>query len=89
MLAATMGMIDGRKKLDNLEWGQSTVQIINEKEFYINFTDYLTHNDQKHTHQCTQKIRFDDRGLIIQIIHQDNEKETNELNAFYKKVGLK
>ena len=82
-------MIDGRKKLDKLEWGQSTVEKITEKEFYINFTDYLTHKGLSHTHRCTQKICFDDQGLIFQITHLKNEKEKNKLNAFYKKVGLR
>ena len=82
-------MINGRKKLDKLEWGKSMVEDIKDNEFYIHFTDHLTHQSVQYTHKCKQRIRFGEDGKIIQIDHIDNPDETNKLNEYYQKVGLK
>lgn len=82
-------MLEGRKKLDKLEWGQSAIEPINAKEFYVHFTDYLTHKGETYIHKCKQKIIFNELNLIIKIIHIDDPIEQNKLNDYYKRVGLK
>ena len=80
-------MIAGRKKLDKLEWGKSRVQAINESEFYVHFTDYLTHKGINYTHRCKQKLTIQD-GSIILIEHIPDEKEKKKLDEFYRNIGL-
>jgi len=80
-------MLKGRKKMDELVWGESRIEVLSETEFYVHFTDYLTHKGQKYTHKCKQKLSIE-HGLIIHIEHiMDNEGE-ERLNAFYKTVGI-
>ena len=81
-------MIAGRKKLDELKWGESTITEINTSEFLVHFTDYLKHKNQSYIHKCSQKLIFDSEGKISQIIHIDNEKESAALRSYYDKVGL-
>ncbi len=81
-------MIEGRKKMDKLEWGKSRIEPINEKEYFVDFTDYLTHKGEKYTHRCKQKISFDESGLIVKIEHIDDEEERIRLNDYYRKVGI-
>ncbi|MEO1262809.1 MAG: hypothetical protein AAFZ15_28635 [Bacteroidota bacterium] len=80
-------MIEGRKKLDKLEWGKSMAEKINEQEYLIHFTDYLTHKGLSYTHRCTQKIRIE-LGVISHIFHIENKEEQKKLNDFYLKVGI-
>ncbi|WP_299890005.1 hypothetical protein [uncultured Lacinutrix sp.] len=82
-------MIEGRQKLDNLEWGQSEIEPLKSNEFYVHFTDYLTHKGIKHTHRCKQKLFINEHGLIQRIEHIHNQEEQDKLNAYYKSVGLK
>jgi hypothetical protein len=82
-------MIEGRKKLDVLEWGQSRIETIDNSEFYVHFTDYLTHKGVKYTHRCKQKLRMNEDGLINRIEHIHDQEEQNRLNEYYKRVGLK
>lgn len=82
-------MIEGRKKLDELKWGQSEIETISNTEFYVHFTDYLTHNNKKYTHRCKQKITIGLNNEIIKIEHVSDPKEQQRLNIYYKSVGLK
>jgi len=82
-------MIEGRKKLDKLEWGQSQIEEINNNEFYVHFTDYLTHKNEKYTHKCKQKLTVGSNDKIVKIEHIANPTEQERLNEFYMKVGLK
>lgn len=82
-------MIEGRKKLDVLEWGQSSIEPIKNAEFYVHFTDYLTHKGEKYTHRCKQKLSVNEDGLISRIEHIHDQGEQDRLDAYYKRVGLK
>jgi hypothetical protein len=82
-------MLEGRKKLDELVWGQSRVEPVNENEFYVHFTDFLTHKGKKFTFRCRQKLSFNSAGKIAIIEHIHDKNEQNRLEEFYRKVGLK
>ena len=82
-------MIEGRKKLDKLEWGESQIEKISDYEFYVHFTDYLTHKGIDYTHKCKQKLTINAHGKITQINHIDNPEEAKKLNEYYIKVGIK
>jgi len=82
-------MIEGRKKLDKLEWGQSVIEAINDSQFYVHFTDYLTHKGKDYVHKCKQKLTLDSSYKIIRIDHVADAEEQESLNNYYKSVGLK
>ena len=82
-------MIEGRQKLDVLEWGQSRIEELGDSEFFVHFTDYLTHKGLKYTHRCKQKLSIDQDGQITRIEHIPNQEEQDRLDAYYRKVGLK
>ncbi len=82
-------MIEGRKKLDKLEWGQCEIEEINEDEYYVHFTDYLTHNGIQYIHRCKQKLTVGPDNRIVKIEHIDDPLEQESLNSYYKSVGLK
>jgi len=82
-------MIEGRKKLDVLEWGISNVEPINQTEYYVHFTDYLTHKGKSYIHKCKQRLVISDQGKIILIEHIHNQEEQDRLDDFYRNVGLK
>ncbi len=82
-------MLEGRKKLDILEWGQSRIEPISDMEFYVHFTDYLTHKGEKYTHRCKQKLSVNENALIWKIEHIHDQEEQNRLDSYYKRVGLK
>jgi len=88
-LSYEQNMLDGRKKLDNLEWGKSRIESISDSEFYVHFTDYLTHKGKSYTHRCTQKLHVNEDGLIISIEHIQDQDEQDRLDHYYKEVGLK
>lgn len=81
-------MIEGKRKLDKLEWGKSVIEDLSEDEFLVHFTDYLTHAGQEYIHRCQQKLTVDSDNKIIQIEHIENSKEQEKLAAFYKSVGI-
>lgn len=81
-------MIEGRKKMDKLEWGKSEIEPIGEQEYYVHFTDYLTHQGETHTHRCRQKLTINKAAKIIRIVHIHNPEEQRALNAFYNRVGI-
>lgn len=81
-------MIAGRKKLDVLEWGKSRIEPINDHEFIVHFTDYLTHKGNRFTHRCQQRLRINDEGLIKSIDHIDDPQEQKKLDSFYRSVGI-
>lgn len=81
-------MIAGRKKLDQLEWGQCRIEELSPTEFYVHFTDYLTHRSQSYTHRCKQKLTINENGLIVLIQHIDDPEEQAKLNSYYESVGL-
>jgi hypothetical protein len=80
-------MLEGRQKLDQLIWGDSSVEPINQREYFVHFTDYLTHKGASYTHRCKQRLTIE-AGKIIQIVHVDDEVEQQRLNEFYRSVGL-
>jgi len=82
-------MIEGRKKLNKLEWGQSEIEDLSDTEFFVHFTDYLTHNDKKYIHRCKQKLTVGPNNKIVQIEHISDPVEQEKLNTYYKSVGLK
>jgi len=81
-------MIDGRNKLDGLEWGKSRIESISNSEFYVHFTDYLTHKKVKYVHRCKQKLTIDTNGKITNIKHVEDKDEQDRLSRFYAEVGL-
>jgi len=82
-------MIEGRKKLDKLEWGESRIEKITDCEFYVHFTDYLTHKGINYIHKCKQKLTINSLGKITQIHHVDDAEEAKRLDEYYIKVGIK
>ena len=82
-------MLDGRKKIDKLEWGQSGVEQISGSDFLVHFTDYLTHKGIEHTYRCSQKLTLDADGKIVYIEHLEDLAERANLDEFYRQVGLK
>jgi len=80
-------MVEGRKKLDKLEWGQSEIEEIKDSEYYVHFTDYLTHQGVDYTHRCKQRLRIKDQK-IVSIEHVDDPEEQERLNEYYKSVGI-
>jgi hypothetical protein len=82
-------MIEGRKKLDVLEWGKSKIESINDADYYVHFTDYLTHKGEKYTHRCKQKLHVNTDGFINSIEHIHDQEEQDRLDAYYRRVGLK
>lgn len=82
-------MIEGKKKLDQLEWGQSEVESISDYEFLVHFTDYLMHKGKKYVHRCQQKVTVDSDLKITKIEHIADLEEQKRLDAFYRSVGLK
>ena len=84
-----VNMIEGRNKMDKLEWGKSKIEIISETEYFVHFTDYLTHKGEKHVHHCKQKVSINTNGKIFKIVHINDAEEQQKLNAFYKRVGIK
>ena len=82
-------MIEGRKKLDVLEWGESWIEPISENEFFVHFTNYLTHKAQKYTHRCKQKLVVNEEHKIAAIEHIHDQEEQDRLDSYYREVGLK
>ena len=80
-------MIEGRKKLDLLEWGTSKVQKASDTEWIVHFTDHLTHKNLQYVHRCQQRL-FIEHGKIYRIEHIDDSEEQSRLDEFYQKVGL-
>ncbi len=81
-------MIEGKRKLDKLVWGECKIEAIDEQYFYVHFTDYITHKGQSYTHKCSQKVLVNDQMLIEQIEHIHNQNEMDNLHSFYKAVGV-
>ncbi|MFK7785832.1 MAG: hypothetical protein AB8B56_11985 [Crocinitomicaceae bacterium] len=82
-------MIAGRKKLDQLEWGECRIEELSPDEFYVHFTDYLTHQSKEYTHRCKQKVSVNDQNEIARIEHISDQEEQDRLDEFYRSVGLK
>ena len=81
--------MDVRSKLDSLEWGKSRIESISDSEFYVHFTDYLTHKRIKYVHRCKQKLTIDSNGKITSIEHVHDKDEQDRLSRFYAEVGLR
>lgn len=81
-------MIEGRNKMDKLEWGKSKIESINESEYFVHFTDYLTHKGETYTHRCKQKVSVNTDAKIFKIVHINNSEEQQKLTQFYKRVGI-
>lgn len=81
-------MIDGRKKFDKLEWGQSEIEKINEDQYFVHFTDNLTHKGELYVYQCKQRLTINEESKIISIEHIADKEATARLKAFYRRVGL-
>lgn len=82
-------MIEGRKKLDDLEWGKSRIESISDSEFFVHFTDYLTHKGEQYTHRCKQRLTLHESGKIVLIEHIHDQEEQDKLDEYYRRVGLK
>lgn len=82
-------MIEGKKKLDKLEWGKCKIEDISETEFFIHFTDYLTHKSKEFVHRCKQKVIVGQNYKIVKIEHISDPEEQEKLNSYYKSVGFK
>ncbi len=82
-------MIEGRKKLDVLEWGKSSIESINDSEYYVHFIDYLTHKGKSYIHKCKQLLLINKDGRIASIKHIQDQEEQDRLDNYYKEVGLK
>lgn len=48
----------------------------------IEFTDNLQHAGQRHLYRCRQGIRIDERGLVVEITHEELPGERERLEAF-------
>lgn len=81
-------MIEGRKKMDKLEWGESRIEVIDDQNYFVHFTDYLTHKGVKYTHRCKQKLTIKGEK-IIRIEHIMDAEEQERLDAYYRSVGIK
>ena len=81
-------MLAGRKKMDKLEWGESSIEEIKNNEFIVHFTDYLYHKNKKYVHKCRQKLFTNSEGKIHRIEHIADKKEQTALNAWYQSVGI-
>ena len=81
-------MLEGKKKFDELVWGQSRIESLNANEFEVYFSDYLKHRGIEHRYHCKQRIRINDALLVDQIVHFELPGERAALEAFYAKVGL-
>ena len=81
-------MLDGRRKFDGLEWGNSRIESISDSEYFVHFTDYLTHKGVKYVHKCKQRLTIGNDGKIESIEHVDDKDERERLSSFLKEVGL-
>jgi len=81
-------MLEGRAKMDQLEWGDSTVEALEDGTCYVHFTDYLTHKGETYTHRCKQRVTIDDMGQIVRIEHMNDAEEWQRLQAWYRSVGI-
>lgn len=81
-------MLEGRAKMDLLEWGESSIEQIGDSGYHVHFTDFLTHKGEKYTHRCKQKLVLNAEGLIVEIVHVHDQEEQARLNAFYARVGI-
>jgi hypothetical protein len=60
-------MLAGRAKLDELGWGACTIEALNESEYFVHFTDFLTHKGLRHTHKCKQRVTVGEQGTIPEL----------------------
>ena len=81
-------MIEGRKQLDELLWGESGVEEIEPDEFIIHFTDHLKHKGRSFIHRCKQRVKIGENGTIIEISHVADPNESARLKTFFDEVGL-
>lgn len=81
-------MLAGRSKMDKLEWGQSSIDVINDNEFFVNFTDYLFHKNEQYIHRCKQKLTINKNGKISKIEHILDKAKHQRLQKWYKSVGI-
>jgi len=81
-------MIEGRKALDELTWGQCGIEKVSENEFLLHFTDHLKHQGHSYIHRCQQRIVIGEDKTIVSIVHVENDEEQFKLEQFYRKVGL-
>ena len=80
-------MIEGRKKMDKLEWGQCTIETIEPGSYFVHFTDYLTHKGETYTFQCKQKLTVE-ADKIVRIEHIHDADAWEHLQAWYRSVGI-
>lgn len=81
-------MLAGRKKMDKLEWGESTIDQLSPQEFIVNFTDKLFHKGEHYIFQCQQRLFISEDGKINKIEHIHDEAAWQELQSWYKSVGI-
>ena len=80
---------EGKQKFDQLIWGKSKIKAINENEFEVHFSDFLTHQGITHNYKCKQLLLINSDLLIEKIIHQEFPGQKESLEKFYINVGLK
>jgi hypothetical protein len=81
-------MTEARNKLDRLEWGKTEIKKLNALEYLLYFTDLLTHKGVNHVYKCSQRLRLNESGEIIEITHFEEGEERKNLELFYSKVGI-
>ena len=81
-------MLEGRETLDELAWGESGIEAVDDYEFILHFTDHLKYRGHSFIHRCQQRVVVGEDRMIIEINYVENVAEANKLNDFYKKVGL-
>ena len=80
-------MIEGRKKMDKLEWGESRVEALDNNQYFVHFTDYLTHKGETYTFSCKQRLTLEG-DQIVRIEHIHDAEDWEQLQAWYRSVGI-
>ena len=51
------------------------IEGISASEFYVHFTDYLTHKTKEYIHRCKQRVTVGANNKIVKIEHISDPKE--------------
>jgi hypothetical protein len=74
-----------RRKLDAIEY-TSAVEMGGPDVAIIEFTDSLQYGKRRHVYRCRQAISVNDRGLIVEITHEELPQERARLEDFLNGV---
>ena len=75
--------------MDELVWGKSRIEQVDDQNYNVHFTDYLKHKRVAYTHRCAQRVTVDSESKISVIRHIDDQDEQERLDTYYRSVGLK